>query len=222
MAIALVRQFNTGTSTSTTTLAVPAAGVASGDILIVSLKNSSGSATVTDSKGNTYTAARAAVNDSAQWGQLFYSLITTPLVSGDSLTFSVASFAIAAEFSGVVISSPVDQAAGNSNVSGTITGSNTATLTGTTDLYIALIEKSASGATLTDTTSGLADVAGIGVGGGNGLIVMRYAILSSTTAVNYAGVLSSGTAGVIVATFLAAAVVASGAAPYRVLARRRN
>lgn len=205
MAIAFVSTFGNGGGGASLTLTVPAAGVGQGHTLLVAVKGVNPTASVTDTAGNTYTQVGTNYNDGAAWGNLWIGYMTTALVSGNTLTFSNTQNSVAAEFSGVASTSAVDQVStANSNVSGAITSSSTATLTGSTDLYVCAIEKGNTASTFTDTTTGLTTVFS-NTTDGTSLAEIKYKILAATTAINYQGTLSANSCGMIVAGILAAA-----------------
>jgi hypothetical protein len=115
MAIAFVKDFSDSQDfLSTTTVTVPAGGVAAGNTLIIVyyIPSSTGGVTsVSDTRGNTYT-----IHGTESLGSLVAVLISasisTALISGDTITLSNPSgesgLAICSEFSGLA-SSSIDQ-----------------------------------------------------------------------------------------------------------------
>ncbi|TMA70566.1 MAG: hypothetical protein E6J69_02285, partial [Deltaproteobacteria bacterium] len=115
------------TSGTTISVTVPAAGVALGNTVIVTfaMDPASGTVSVADTQGNTYTKNADVTNGSGTSGVrtvVFSSTITTALVSGSMITVThptVTAKAVSAnEFSGLVANPVADQ-------SGTATGSAT-------------------------------------------------------------------------------------------------
>src|SRR5437016_2293434 len=130
--IAFVKNIGTNASATTgTTIAVtvPAAGVATGDsvILTLAMADASGGVTATDSKGNTYSLAADITNASNVRTVILAAHNVTALVSGDTLTVTHPSASVRAlsanEFSGLSPTSALDQ-------THTGTGSSTAPSSG--------------------------------------------------------------------------------------------
>lgn len=121
--IASVKAIGTGTTNSGTSvsISVPVGGVAAGNLLAVWVgfspfsgdPVSSYAFTVTDAQGNTYSAATdQSTTVFGSEGQLFYTVVTTPLLAADAITVTKTSVAapivaVAHEFSGT-FSSPLD------------------------------------------------------------------------------------------------------------------
>src|SRR5207249_4127721 len=127
---------NIGTNTSATTgttiaVTVPAAGVATGDsvILTLAMADASGGVTATDWKGNTYSLAADITNASNVRTVILAAPNVTALVSGDTITVTHPSASVRAlsanEFSGLSPTSALDQMH-------TATGSSTAPSSGAT------------------------------------------------------------------------------------------
>src|SRR5438034_651829 len=127
---------NIGTNSSATTgttiaVTVPAAGVATGDsvILTLAMADASGGVTATDSKGNTYSLAADITNASNVRTVILAAHNVTALVSGDTITVTHPSASVRAlsanEFSGLSPTSALDQ-------THTATGSSTAPSSGAT------------------------------------------------------------------------------------------
>src|SRR5437867_3163720 len=132
--IAFVKNIGRNSSTTTdTTIAVtvPAAGVATGDsvILTLAMADASGGVTATDSKGNTYSLAADITNASNVRTVILAAHNVTALVSGDTITVTHPSASVRAlsanEFSGLSPTSALDQMH-------TATGSSTAPSSGAT------------------------------------------------------------------------------------------
>src|SRR5205809_792276 len=132
--IAFVKNIGTNASATTdTTIAVtvPAAGVATGDsvILTLAMADASGGVTATDSKGNTYSLAADITNASNVRTVILAAHNVTALVSGDTITVTHPSASVRAlsanEFSGLSPTSALDQ-------THTATGSSTAPSSGAT------------------------------------------------------------------------------------------
>src|SRR5205809_3687201 len=132
--IAFVKNIGTNASATTgTTIAVtvPAAGVAAGDsvILTLAMADASGGVTATDSKGNTYSLAADITNASNVRTVILAAHNVTALVSGDTITVTHPSASVRAlsanEFSGVSPTSALDQ-------THTATGSSTTPSSGAT------------------------------------------------------------------------------------------
>src|SRR6266480_950139 len=132
--IAFVKNIGTNSSATTdTTIAVtvPAAGVATGDsvILTLAMADASGGVTATDSKGNTYSLAADITNASNVRTVILAAHNVTALVSGDTITVTHPSASVRAlsanEFSGLSPTSALDQ-------THTATGSSTAPSSGAT------------------------------------------------------------------------------------------
>src|SRR5438093_1783281 len=132
--IAFVKNIGTNASATTgTTIAVtvPAAGVATGDsvILTLAMADASGGVTATDSKGNTYSLAADVTNVSNVRTVILAAHSVTALVSGDTITVTHPSASLRAlsanEFSGLSPTSALDQMH-------TATGSSTAPSSGAT------------------------------------------------------------------------------------------
>src|SRR5437016_9322654 len=127
---------NIGTNSSATTgttiaVTVPAAGVATGHsvILTLAMADASGGVTAIDSKGNTYALAADITNASNVRTVILAAHNVTALVSGDTLTVTHPSASVRAlsanEFSGLSPTSALDQ-------THTGTGSSTAPSSGAT------------------------------------------------------------------------------------------
>jgi hypothetical protein len=193
-AIAFVRaggNANTASTVSTLAVTVPAAGHAAGNILFVAI--GTGQATVatpssvTDSKLNTYTIDNTTVATVAV--TIARSTLTTPLVSGDTITAHWAATAAlltmdTAEFSGVA-ASPLDQAVAN-------TGTASTTLDGGTTLTLAQAIEVAFGAFMAvGSTGGSTAGAGwtklnditVGTAPNRGF-VWEYQVTNSTAAID--------------------------------------
>src|SRR5438132_986143 len=132
--IAFVKNIGTNSSATTdTTIAVtvPAAGVATGDsvILTLAMADASGGVTATDSKGNTYSLAADITNASNVRTVILAAHNVTALVSGDTITVTHPSASVRAlsanEFSGLSPTSALEQ-------THTATGSSTAPSSGAT------------------------------------------------------------------------------------------
>src|SRR5438094_7250327 len=132
--IAFVKNIGTNSSATTgTTIAVtvPAAGVATGDsvILTLAMADASGGVTAIDSKGNTYSLAADITNASNVRTVILAAHNVTALVSGDTITVTHPSASVRAlsanEFSGLSPTSALDQ-------THTATGSSTAPSSGAT------------------------------------------------------------------------------------------
>src|SRR5438093_3537610 len=132
--IAFVKNIGTNASATTgTTIAVtvPAAGVATGDsvILTLAMADASGGVTATDSKGNTYSLAADITYASNVRTVILAAHNVTALVSGDTITVTHPSASVRAlsanEFSGLSPTSALDQ-------THTATGSSTAPSSGAT------------------------------------------------------------------------------------------
>src|SRR5438445_13879570 len=111
---------NIGTNSSATTgttiaVTVPAAGVATGDsvILTLAMADASGGVTATDSKGNTYSLVADITNASNVRTVILAAHNVTALVSGDTITVTHPSASLRAlsanEFSGLSPTSALDQ-----------------------------------------------------------------------------------------------------------------
>jgi hypothetical protein len=121
MAIARVGQIAAATETASSTthvITVGASGVAAGNLVVVRFFWHSNAVTltsVTDTGGNTYSVPsslnRAGVFNNYS-AAIAYSIITTPLVNGNTITITLSSAAVAGhyavEFSGID-ASPLDQ-----------------------------------------------------------------------------------------------------------------
>src|SRR5947199_1936204 len=155
--IAFVKNIGTNASATTgTTIAVtvPAAGVATGDsvILTLAMADASGGVTATDSKGNTYSLAADITNASNVRTVILAAHNVTALVSGDTITVTHPSASVRAlsanEFSGVSPTSALDQTQ-------TATGSSTAPSSGataaTTEAAELLLGAMGVGGTISDT-----------------------------------------------------------------------
>src|SRR5213595_1125941 len=132
--IAFVKNIGTNSSATTDTtitVTVPAAGVATGHsvILTLAMADASGGVTATDSKGNTYSLAADITNASNVRTVILAAHNVTALVSGDTITVTHPSASVRAlsanEFSGLSPTSALDQ-------THTATGSSTAPSSGTT------------------------------------------------------------------------------------------
>ena len=132
--IAFVKNIGTNSSaTAGTTIAVaaPAAGVATGDsiILTLAMADASGGVSATDAKGNTYSVAADVTNASNVRTVILAAHNVTALVSGDTITVTHPSASLRAlsanEFSGVSPTSALDQ-------THTATGSSTTPSSGAT------------------------------------------------------------------------------------------
>jgi hypothetical protein len=188
MAIALVRQVgqNHNTTTNTTVAVTLSVTPAAGNTLIGYMRGGSNFAlsSISDTKGNTWTidAVTASTNTTAA---VYSCQPTTPLVSGDVVTFTLAGSAASKtasiyEFSGVLNPSPVDQTAiansGTTNTTGsagptaTLTGSNDLVFTGCATSTSNTSTYNASGYTMINTSLGTAFAGG------------AYKILSGSTA----------------------------------------
>src|SRR2546422_182019 len=132
--IAFVKNIGTNSSATTgTTIAVaaPAAGVATGDsiILTLAMADASGGVSATDAKGDTYSVAAHVTNVSNVRTVILAAHNLTALVSGDTITVTHPSASLRAlsanEFSGLSPTSALDQ-------THTATGSSTAPSSGAT------------------------------------------------------------------------------------------
>src|SRR3989449_2151597 len=132
--IAFVKNIGTNASATTgTTIAVtvPAAGVATGDsvILTLAMADASGGVSATDAKGDTYSVAAHVTNVSNVRTVILAAHNLTALVSGDTITVTHPSASLRAlsanEFSGLSPTSALDQ-------THTATGSSTAPSSGAT------------------------------------------------------------------------------------------
>jgi hypothetical protein len=127
MAVAFVRQGGTDTDGGTTgadlgsrtaTLAVPAAGHAMGNTVVVAVthQGSGGVVGIVDSKGNTYTKQKERSTGSL-YVSLWTAYLSVALVSGDNITVTATSTAAldaaSSEYSGVSSADPVDVDASN-------------------------------------------------------------------------------------------------------------
>src|SRR2546427_8728389 len=150
---------NIGTNSSATTgttiaVTVPAAGVATGDsvILTLAMADASGGVTATDSKGNTYSLAADITNASNVRTVILAAHNVTALVSGDTITVTHPSASVRAlsanEFSGLSPTSALEQ-------THTATGSSTAPSSGataaTTEAAELLLGAMGVGGTISDT-----------------------------------------------------------------------
>src|SRR5947207_3081824 len=150
---------NIGTNSSATTgttiaVTVPAAGVATGDsvILTLAMADASGGVTATDSKGNTYSLAADITNASNVRTVILAAHHVTALVSGNTITVTHPSASVRAlsanEFSGLSPTSALDQ-------THTATGSSTAPSSGataaTTEAAELLLGAMGVGGTISDT-----------------------------------------------------------------------
>src|SRR5437667_6237509 len=155
--IAFVKNIGTNSSATTdTTIAVtvPAAGVATGDsvILTLAMADASGGVTATDSKGNTYSLAADITNASNVRTVILAAHNVTALVSGDTITVTHPSATVRAlsanEFSGLSPTSALDQTQ-------TATGSSTTPSSGataaTTEAAELLLGAMGVGGTISDT-----------------------------------------------------------------------
>src|SRR5438093_6553468 len=156
--IAFVKNIGTNSSATTdTTIAVtvPAAGVATGHsvILTLAMADASGGVTATDSKGNTYSLAADITNASNVRTVILAAHNLTALVSGDTITVTHPSASVRAlsanEFSGLSPTSALDQ-------THTATGSSTAPSSGataaaTTEAAELLLGAMGVGGTISDT-----------------------------------------------------------------------
>src|SRR5207245_6754787 len=121
---------SSATTDTTITVTVPAAGVATGHsvILTLAMADASGGVTATDSKGNTYSLA-ADITPSNVRTVILAAHNVTALVSGDTITVTHPSASLRAlsanEFSGVSPTSALDQ-------THTATGSSTTPSSGAT------------------------------------------------------------------------------------------
>src|SRR2546425_5204639 len=132
--IAFVKNIGTNSSATTgttITATVPAAGVAAGDsiILTLAMADASGGVSATDAKGNTYSVAADVTNVSNVRTVILAAHNVTALVSGDTITVTHPSASLRAlsanEFSGLSPTSALDQ-------THTATGSSTAPSSGAT------------------------------------------------------------------------------------------
>src|SRR5438093_1808002 len=132
--IAFVKNIGTSASATTgTTIAVtvPAAGVAAGDSIILTLAmgDAIGTVSATDSKGNSYSVAADVTNAANVRTVMLAAHNVTALASGDTITVthpSVTARGLSAnEFSGLSPTSPLDQTR-------TATGSSATPSSGTT------------------------------------------------------------------------------------------
>ncbi len=109
MAIALVANVGVAGLNTSTTSAIDTTG---STLLVINLSGNTGSATISDSKGNTWTALTAAGTNA--FSQLYYAANPT-VGSGHTFTFTglvVAGAMQVQAFSGVDTSSPFDQESG--------------------------------------------------------------------------------------------------------------
>ncbi len=146
-AIAFVKNIGTASSITTDTsvsITVPAAGVAGGNTVVVTfaMDPTSGTVSVSDSKGNAYGAAKAdGTNGASTSGVrtlIFAATIGTALVSGDTITISypltAAKAASAFEFSGFI-----NAALDRNSVFGEINTTTTSQASGTTNTAAELL-----------------------------------------------------------------------------------
>lgn len=122
---------NSGTSTNAVTAlsaAVPAAGHAAGNTVFVAVGGGGGTVAVpsliSDSKGNTYTIDNSLVVANSGSPTLAHSKLTTPLVSGDTITVTWAAATTlavmdTAEFSGIRSAASLDAIASNNGAAST-------------------------------------------------------------------------------------------------------
>lgn len=188
---------------ATNVITVPAGGVAAGNTLVVRVTMRAGTMTgaisVSDSKGNTYTADKDITNANVRLVVLSAN-VATALVSGDTITASYppvnpsATGLVATEFSGIVATNRVDVSA--SATGSSMTPSVSATTTNAKDLvYGAMVVLNqptvteASGWTLDTNLS-----TGCGGAGGNSVNHGAYKIVSATGSHTYNPTLSIGNA----------------------------
>jgi hypothetical protein len=147
--IAFVKQLGTNSQTNgggTVTLAVPFAGVAQGDTVMVWAAMSGSGTTIssiTDSRGNSYTVDSTIINASFGFNTFIGSgYAATALAAGDTITvaFSASYYSLrlvaAAEFSGIPASGRLDQKAGATGNSAAPSSGSTATTAQATELVV--------------------------------------------------------------------------------------
>jgi prepilin-type N-terminal cleavage/methylation domain-containing protein len=182
------------TSSSTSiSVAVPAGGVAAGNTIIVTFTMSSvtGTVSVTDTKGNTYTS-NADVNYSSYERTLVFSApVTTALVSGNTIIVtypSAVSKAVSIYYvSGLVL--PKDQSATATGNSGSPSSGNTAN---TTQDYELLIGAIGYNNTSTFTAGGSFTALTKSTAGSSLTIQPEYQIVTSMGAYASSGSITSG------------------------------
>ena len=154
--IAFVKNIGTNASATTdTTIAVtvPAAGVATGDsvILTLAMADASGGVTATDSKGNTYSLA-ADITPSNVRTVILAAHNVTALVSGDTITVTHPSASVRAlsanEFSGLSPTSALDQ---TQSATGSSTAPSSGATAATTEAAELLLGAMGVGGTISDT-----------------------------------------------------------------------
>src|SRR5437879_1301172 len=184
---------NIGTNSSATTgttiaVTVPAAGVATGDsvILTLAMADASGGVTATDSKGNTYSLAADITNASNVRTVILAAHNVTALVSGDTITVTHPSVSVRAlsanEFSGLSPTIALDQ-------THTATGSSTAPSSGsaatTTEVAELLLGAMGVAGTVRDTfTVGASYTALAGAGTGIGFRGATSGSIASATSLS--------------------------------------
>ena len=218
----------TKTSGASQSVTVPAAGVASGNTLVVFTviaENTGTGPSCTDSRGNTYTNVTR--DPLAFTGKIYICAVTTALISGDTITvgFSAGSnderAMLVAEFSGVdTTGASVDTSTGTSSPTGTsATPSATITPSGATDLIVAMVGVNGpTGDTFTqDTDTNGGDswhgLTRIGTSGGsqtsNVTLNTTYKITTSAISQTYDPSITSRSWRAQVVALLAAAIPAS-------------
>jgi hypothetical protein len=147
-AIVLVKEVgNTSTFNLTSTfITVPASGVAAGNTILVdvALSITTGAPTVSDSKGNTYSAFPSATNNTNGFMVIgFRAYVNSALVSGDHITITWTGMAVvvaaAAEWSGLTLTTPNDRTAAASGMSTSPSSGSTATTTQANELVMGVI-----------------------------------------------------------------------------------
>ena len=161
-------QATTTTAGTNLNLTVPAGGVAAGNTLLISFAMDpvSGSVSVADSKGNSYTADADVMNGTSGSGTgvrtlIFSAPVQTPLAAGDLITIThpsaTARAASAVYVSGLVTAAPADRTATATGRSTSPASGNTATTTVASELLFC--------ATGVEETSGTATTFSAGSGG---------------------------------------------------------
>jgi len=219
VAISLVRQLTANTSSSATTLVytvVSGSEPVAGNLLVLSAVTS-GSRTISsivDSRSNTYATADLAAFGTSCTGFVAYSMLTTSLQVGDTITITWSSTANSAvnisEWSGIATSSPLDQHTNNNSIGTNSVSTFSVGPTGTTaqadELVIAAFGY--VGSNSGTAGSGYTLLTRVQSTGTNRSVHAEYQIVAATgaqTATMDINVASSGGTGMAIATFKAAA-----------------
>jgi hypothetical protein len=190
-------------STTSLTITVPAGGVPAGHTLIArsTMRSSSagtGSLSVSDSKGNTYTLDLDFVESTGhERAALFHTTVTTALAGGDTITASYPGISgsttafVVSEFAGLSATNPVDASAAAGGNSATPSVSTT---TNASDLVYAVVG-TWNAPTYTEAAGWTTDshlATNCGGAGGSSTNHGAYKIVSTTGTYTYNPTLSSG------------------------------